>query len=427
MTTGMGAPRDPARERRPEFDVIRLVVVVGLVFFHTSLVFGSRDGFYVTNAGTGDAPFLVTGLAAALCVVWAMPLLFLVAGFGAWHSMRRRGPGGFAAERLRRLGVPFVVAMVTVAPIPQWLRLRAGPGHHESYLAFLPRFFAVRPAPADFPFVLRGAVFETGHLWFLVLLLCFSLLLAPPARWLPRDLARLLRAAPARLAGLPGGTLLFGIPVAAISVAAGLEETMGGWNRWAYAVFFLYGFLLVTHEAFPAAVRRDAVRAAVAGIVLLAASLPGFAVLAEPGADVFTDMTPLAAGVRALYGMAGWCLLLVILRLLDRARPALGRALSQDRPLGRVYGYLAPAVLPLYILHQPIVVAVAFFVVGWDAPALVEYLVIVALSLALTVAAYDVLVRRTRLTAFLFGLRRPGQGARSAVEAGSSRSPQARR
>ncbi|MEV0625226.1 acyltransferase family protein [Nonomuraea wenchangensis] len=410
MTTGIGAPRDLARERRPEFDVMRLVVVVGLVFFHASLVFGSRDGFYVTNAGTGDAPFLVTGLVAALCVVWAMPLLFLIAGFGAWHSMRRRGPGGFAAERLRRLGVPFVVAMVTVAPIPQWLRLRTDPGYHESYLAFLPRFFAVRPAPADFPFVLKGTYFETGHLWFLVLLLCFSLLLAPLVRWLPRALARRLRAGPARVAALPGGTLLFGLPIAAISAAAGLEETMGGWNRWAYAVFFLYGFVLVTHQTFPAAIRRDAVPAAVAGIVLLAASVPGFALLTEPGADAFTGMTPLAAGVRALYGLAGWCLLVVILRLLDRTPSALGRAVAPDRPLGRLYGYLAPAALPLYVLHQPIVVAVAFFVVGRDTPALAEYLVIVALSLALTVAAYDVLVRRTRLTAFLFGLRRPGQG-----------------
>lgn len=36
---------------------------------------------------------------------------------------------------------------------------------------------------------------------------------------------------------------------------------------------------------------------------------------------------------------------------------------------------------------------------------MVKYLVIVAASLTLTVAAYDLLVRRTRVTRFLFGMR----------------------
>ena len=71
----------------------------------------------------------------------------------------------------------------------------------------------------------------------------------------------------------------------------------------------------------------------------------------------------------------------------------------------RLYAYLAAAVLPLYVLHQPIVVAVAYGVVGWTAPVPLKYAVIVAVSLALTVAAYDLLVRRTRVTRFLFGMR----------------------
>ncbi|WP_405607356.1 MULTISPECIES: hypothetical protein [unclassified Streptomyces] len=70
-----------------------------------------------------------------------------------------------------------------------------------------------------------------------------------------------------------------------------------------------------------------------------------------------------------------------------------------------MYGHLATAVLPLCILHQPIVVAVAYGVVGLNAPILVKYTVIVVTSLVLTVAAYDILVRRTRVTRFLFGMR----------------------
>jgi hypothetical protein len=51
------------------------------------------------------------------------------------------------------------------------------------------------------------------------------------------------------------------------------------------------------------------------------------------------------------------------------------------------------------------VVAVAYLVVPWRAPIIAEYAVVVAVSFILTFGAYDILVRRTRITRFLFGMR----------------------
>ncbi|MDP9870017.1 MULTISPECIES: acyltransferase family protein [Streptosporangium] len=389
--------------RRPELDAIRTLVVVGLVFFHSALVFDTRDDFYVKNAETTEATTVVAGLG----VVWAMPMLFLIAGLGSWHSLRRRGPAGFAAERLRRLGVPLVFATLTIIPVPQWLRLRADPGYHESYLRFLPQFFDVHLEPAEFPFVVQGRYFETGHLWFVVLLLAFSLLLAPLAGRLPRDRGRRIRDRLVTAARWRGAALLPAAPVAAVSALLGLEEAYAGWSRWAYLLFFLYGFVLASDERLRAAVRRDAVPAAVLGLALFLIGMVGFLAVSDiPGGDPFTDMTALAIGVRTLYGAAGWCWLVAITGLLDRRRPAPAAAQDPPRSRGRrLYGYLALAALPLYILHQPIVVGVAYGVVGRQAPMAVKYAVIVAASLALTVAAYDLLVRRTRVTRSLFGMR----------------------
>jgi hypothetical protein len=448
MTTARIEPPRAARpERRPELDTIRTLVVVGLVFFHSSLVFDTSDDYYVKNAETTD----VTTIIAGLGVVWAMPILFLIAGLGSWHSLRRRGPAGFAVERLLRLGVPLVFATLTIIPVPQWLRLRADPAYHESYLSFLPRFFDVRLDLAEFPFVIQGEHFETGHLWFVVLLLAFSLLLAPLVRWFPRDRGRRLGDRLASAVRRRGVILLPAVPVAVISALAGLEEGFAAWSRWAYLLFFLYGFMLAADERFRVAMRRDAMPAAALGLVLFLIGMPGFLIAGDaPGADPFMDMTALAIGARTLYGATGWCWLVAILGLLDRHRhrhrpapsveqippdnPATeqnspgilaagqnspdGPAVERDSPdipvagqvppAGRgrrLYGYLAVAALPLYILHQPIVVAVAYGVVGWDAPIVVKYLVIVAASLTLTVAAYDLLVRRTRVTRFLFGMR----------------------
>jgi surface polysaccharide O-acyltransferase-like enzyme len=198
--------------------------------------------------------------------------------------------------------------------------------------------------------------------------------------------------------------LLPAVAVGLVSAVLGLEEGFAAWHRWAYLLFFLFGFVLAADERFRVAMRRDAVPAAVVGLLLFAVGLPAFLVAGESG-DPFTDHTPLAITARALYGATGWCWVVAILGLLDR-RPAPATTVDDVETRGRrAYGYLSAAVLPLYVLHQPIVVAVAYGVVRWRAPIVVEYAVIVTASLVLTVLAYELLVRRTRVTRFLFGMR----------------------
>ncbi|MBQ1093862.1 acyltransferase [Streptomyces sp. B93] len=385
--------------RRTELDLLRVTVVLGLVFFHAALVFSPDDDFYVKNPETTDA---VT-VAAGLGVVWAMPVLFLVAGLGARHSLRRRGPGAFARERLLRLGVPLVLATLVLLPLPQWLRERAAdPGYDEPYWRFWPRFLTVRPDLADFPFVLDGDHFETGHLWFVVLLLAFCLLLAPVAPALTAA-AEPMAAAIARH---PVLLLLPAVPLAAINALLGMEEDFAGWHRWAYLLFFLYGHTLADDARIRAVTRRAAVPVGVMGLVLFAGTAPGF----MGGDDPFTAWTPLAVGSRALFGAAGWCWVVAILGLLDRPREREDKG-AADAGRRRVLGYLGQAALPLYVLHQPVVVALAYAVVGWSAPMAVKYAAIVAGSFAVILALYEIAVRRTRVTRLLFGMRPEPVGA----------------
>ncbi|KOX03323.1 membrane protein [Streptomyces sp. NRRL B-1140] len=389
-------------ERRPELDAIRMLVVIGLVFFHSALVFATEGDFYVRNSDTTEVVTVIAGFA----VVWAMPLLFLISGLGAWHSLQRRGEGAFIAERLLRLGVPLLLATVLLNPLPQWLRQRSSdPGYEESYPAFLPHFFDVHVELDEFPFLIQGQYFETGHLWFVVLLLTFSLLLAPLPRRLPREptrraLDRVAAATLRRRGTLLSPALLF----AALCAFVGMEEDYAGWHRWSYLLFFAAGFLLAADTRLRTAMRREARAAACLGVLLFISAAPGFITADDP----FTQATPLAVASRALFGAAGWCLVVAIPGLLDRPgrqpspRPVTPADMTSRQ---RVYGYLAAAVLPLYVLHQPIVVAVAYVVVRWSAPIPVEYAVVVVTSLALTLAAYELLVRRTRVTRFLFGMR----------------------
>ncbi|MGN6239404.1 MAG: acyltransferase family protein [Cellulosimicrobium cellulans] len=410
----------PRPERRRELDAVRAVVVVGLVLFHAALVFDARDDFYVKNAETTE----LTTFVVAPVVVCAMPLLFAIAGIGAWHSVRSRGPGGFVRERVLRIGVPLLVGLVLLLPVPQFLRARSEGTWTGSYLAFWPRFFDVRLEPGDFPFVLDGEHFETGHLWFLVLLLTWAVVLAVLVRLVPDDVARRARGRLAQRVGARGAVLAPAVVVGVVCALHELEEGFAAWSRWGYLLFFLGGFVLASDARFRAAVRRDA---GIAGLVGLGVFAVGMVLFLGPAGEVdaFTGRGAGAVAFRVLYGVAGWCWVLALLGLLDRwgarrrsvaAAPAAAAtpgATSVARPdagaVGpwrrRAWAYLGGAVLPLYVLHQPVVVAVAYPVVGWGVPAAAKYGVIVVASLGVLLAVYDLLVRRTRVTRVLLGMR----------------------
>jgi hypothetical protein len=107
---------------------------------------------------------------------------------------------------------------------------------------------------------------------------------------------------------------------------------------------------------------------------------------------------------RAAFGLAGWCSTLAIVGAL--ARPPRPGGADQGSGTGfrqRAAAYLRPAVLPWYVLHQPVVVAVAFYVVRWPLAPWAKYGLICAASVGITWALYDIVVRRTRLTRMLFG------------------------
>ncbi|WP_138735740.1 acyltransferase family protein [Modestobacter excelsi] len=395
------AAETPGRVGRwPGLDLVRAVVVGGLIPFHAALVFDATDDFYVKSDRTADlTPF------AAPVVVAAMPLLFLAAGIGAWHSWRARGAGNYVRRRLRRLLVPLVAGTVLLVPLPVWLRQRAGPGHGESYAAFWRAFFRIRWDWAEFPFPLQPAAdgrgFETGHLWFVYLLLLYSLAVLPLLGWLGSARGgRTLRVLADVTEGR-GVVLLPAVLLGAIAAGLGLDEGIAAGNALGYLFFFGAGAILAADPRFQELVRRDAGLAGVVAVTLL--SVAGGALLLGGDGDPLLGRDPVLVIGRAAYGAAGWCAVVAVIGgLARRGTSACGAGRERPPASGRFVRYAAPAVLPWYVLHQPVVVTVAYLVVGSPLHPTLEYLLICTGSAAVTLLAYDLLVRRTALTRALF-------------------------
>lgn len=125
---------------------------------------------------------------------------------------------------------------------------------------------------------------------------------------------------------------------------------------------------------------------------------------ASPDGDPLIAMDLPAMGFRLLKSAAGWAWVVAILGLAGRrgARPGTPRPSAPVRRLGVSVNDAVPA---FYVLHEPVVVAVAGVVLGWRVAPGVQYLVISGVSLAATGLLCELGVRRHPVARFLFGLK----------------------
>jgi peptidoglycan/LPS O-acetylase OafA/YrhL len=112
------------------------------------------------------SPDVVPGLSIFLGVndAFFMSLLFLVSGVYVWRSVERHGAAGFAWRRILRLGAPFLVAALVLAPLaylPAYLQITGG----GDIGSFLGAWYG-------------AAGLSAGPAWFLWVLLAFDLVAA---------------------------------------------------------------------------------------------------------------------------------------------------------------------------------------------------------------------------------------------------------
>lgn len=388
-----------ASGRRPDLDALRVLACYLLFLFHVGMVFNPAPFFHIRN----DEVSLFFLVLCGFISLWHMPLFFLLAGWSAAASLRRRGVGAFLRERGSKLAVPLVAGCVLLVPGIKYLELRSGldlnhrglrvspelqesfravipvelpraPHFDESFLEFLPSFFTELDR------------FTWSHLWFLAYLLVLTLVLLPLFAGLLRCKRR-DRAASRLAVYLPL------VPLVAIQLT--LRERFPGvynlYNDWAnvsfYATFLLAGFCLALDPRLEERVREERRRALAiafaATLVLLAAVL-----------EVFqsTRVVLVAAAV------AGWCYVVA----------GLGLARERIREPSPTLRYLTESAFPIYLLHQPVIVFLGYGIVALPLGVASKFGLLLAGSVAGTLALYHFGVRPFGPTRFLAGMKPRG-------------------
>jgi glucan biosynthesis protein C len=88
---------------------------------------------------------------------------------------------------------------------------------------------------------------------------------------------------------------------------------------------------------------------------------------------------------------------------------ALGSVSTQHlRGPSRALGYLNTAILPIYVLHQTVLIALAVALFPATLPLWLEGCLIVIGTLGISLAIYELAIRRWSTLRFLFGLKPDG-------------------
>jgi peptidoglycan/LPS O-acetylase OafA/YrhL len=312
---------------------------------------------------------------------WILPLIFVISGASLFFAVGKGGARKFIRSKALRLLVPVFVCILTHASLQAYLNRLTHGEFGGTYFQYLPDYF------------LKDLDLKGAHLWYLWVLFLFSLILYPLLRWFKgRGQGALSRLGD--LLSLPGAVYALALPAIVLVVLFDYETPAiyhnAGWSILVYLWLTLAGFLVISSERLQDSIERLRWLSLPLGLVLAGSQ---FFLLTIDQLPAFgTWRNALGWGVRAL---GSWCIVLAIL--------GFGRKhLNFSTP---VLTYANEAVLPFYILHQTVLMVVGYFVVQWNIPALIKWVIIVLGSFPIIMLLYEFLVRRFNVMRFLFGMK----------------------
>lgn len=421
-------------KRRRDLDAMGALVVFGLIFFHTARIFDLGD-FYVKNEPTE----LLIQLLVLFAALFGMPLLFLIAGMAIWYSLSKRTASEFVVERVKRLLIPLIFGVLVIVPPQIWVREIFKLPLEErglffdlgAYLQFYPQFFDVTLNILAFPFIIIAApnspYFQPAHLWFLVLLFTFSMILLPFFIFLKTPSRQYLTNNIGDFIGRPWIIFTLALPLALIDVVLTAEANFAGWNRYTYAIFIVYGFIIASNKQARLSLQRHWKSALFLAIITTVAYFTvGIIIVEVFELDPLTSYDFWSIILRIFKGVSGWCWIVTIMGYIGyisfksqngkNLKPEISdprqranfhgiRKIRDPEVLDRVVRYSNQAQLPFYVLHQTVIVIIGFFVVPWQINLYIKFLIISLSSLVGTLIIYDICIKRTRVTRFLFGMK----------------------
>ncbi|OYU44082.1 MAG: hypothetical protein CFE44_14850 [Burkholderiales bacterium PBB4] len=378
-------------QRRHDIDALRALAFGLLILYHLAMLYVSDWGWHLKSS------YLTEALQMPMLMLnrWRMDLIFLISGISTAFLLQRSKLSAFVRERSGRLTLPLIFGMLVVVPIQPYAQGVANGLVEPGFWQFLARYYTGARWPEKaFDGWEHG--FTWNHLWYLAYLWTYTLLLALLQPVLNSRMGLHLRQAFTGLRGLPL-LLLPALPLFLYTVAlqARFPTTHDLTHDWyahaMYFTIFLYGWCLANNDALWA--ELAALRQRALGLTL--ATGAGYWLLVRLFWGVDEVSTSAQWLIWALRNAYVWLMLCTIL--------GWGHA-TLNRPW-RWLPWATQAVYPWYVLHQSLIVLLAYWLVPLHLGPVAEPLLVGVGTVLGCWVITSGLIQRLKWLRPLFGLK----------------------
>jgi glucans biosynthesis protein C len=350
--------------RVPGIDRLRVALTVGVIATHAVITYAANGSWFYHEGHLPPVVETLAGIPLALGALFGMGTFFFLAGLFLPASIARHGTGALLRERTLRLGLPAAVFVLLVVPAVEWWVATAEGRHLSATVVWRDQLHE----------------FDAGPLWFVWVLLLFTVVAVPV-------LGRLRPAPPRplRVRLLVGCAALVAAASFVLRIAFRIDSYQWGaahlWQWGQCAGLFVLGLIAGRQgwrDAVPATIRRACVLAVTAGAVTTIGVLGVFA----------DDIDPFGGGL-------GWqsAVVAVIEGVTSVSAAVLLATLFSDRPLGRSGAVLASSAYAAYLLQTPILVAIGLAMRPVPAPTTLKLAVLLPAAAILSFVVGAVLRR----------------------------------
>jgi hypothetical protein len=331
---------------------------------------------------------------------WGMPLFFMISGASTFFALKRRSNRQYSIERVQRLLIPFIIGSILLTPIQAYYEMIHKRLYFGTFLNFLSDgtilgFYFNRVRSVSFNPRIFGAL--GYHLWFLGFLFSFSLIAVPIYRWLNGENGSHFIEILVRLVNKRAGIFLWVIPLALTQIV--LRPSFPDEHDWAdflfQFLFFVYGYILFLDQRFLKALKKNW------WFILVFSFVSSVLILSKVSASM---MDPLSAPPSMIDLLIKWgvfsinswfwtiSLLLFGMRYLDF--------------INNWLKYGKQAIMPFFLIHQPVIIVIAFYVVQWDNSIVIKLLSVMGGSFLIILGIFELLIKRISILGNLLGVKR---------------------
>ena len=376
---------DHSPSRRYDLDWLRVIAFGLLIFYHIGM-------FYVTWAWHVKSVYAGPAAEPLMLIVnpWRLALLFFISGVAIrFATDKAPAPWGFARSRLFRLGLPILMGVLLVVAPQSYFELRQGGTIEPGYLAFWGNYLKLDQI---YPMITP----TWNHLWYVVYLLVYILLLTPFLPAMKRFAEGSGAAALDRIASGPV-RLLFLIIIPFVIYEAVLtprfpttHDLVNDWANHAHRfTVFLLGYFAAKHPRFWESARRALPLAAT--LVILIGG--GRFYLRAEHSEFYRSLAdgPFMMAALTLYA---WAFMVMLFALAQRYFNRPSKALT----------YFTGAVFCYYILHQTIIISAGYYLTQLRLGAAAEFFILTVITTIGCAGGYEML-RRVPGLRLWFGIK----------------------